>query len=92
MSTGHLMHSFRTHPNVYLVSMTLRLQCRAAGSLTWFEEQLDFNIVSEGDRPGRVATLIREAGAVCWGTAYRVAPERADEVLARLDDRDRNGH
>ena len=42
-------------------------------------------------RPGRVATLIREAGAVCWGTAYRVAPERADEVLARLDDRERGG-
>lgn len=42
-------------------------------------------------RPGRVATLVRDAEATCWGALYRVAAEEADGVLAALDHRERGG-
>jgi len=42
-------------------------------------------------RPGRVATIVPEPGAVCWGTAYRVETARVDEVLGALDHRERGG-
>ena len=42
--------------------------------------------------PGRVVTLLRETDAHCEGTAYRVSPEQADEVLARLDHREKGGY
>jgi len=42
-------------------------------------------------RPGRVATIVPEAGAVCWGTVYRVASAERDDVLASLDHRERGG-
>ncbi len=42
--------------------------------------------------PGRVVTLIEENGARCWGTAYRLAPEVAAEVLSELDRRERGGY
>ena len=42
--------------------------------------------------PGRVATLLREEGACCWGTAYRVSEEHADSVLERLDHREKGGY
>ena len=38
--------------------------------------------------PGRVATLAREAGAVCAGMAYLITPE----VFAHLDHREKNGY
>jgi cation transport protein ChaC len=41
--------------------------------------------------PGRVATLVREAGARCWGSAYRVAAKDRRAVLAGLDHRERGG-
>jgi cation transport protein ChaC len=43
------------------------------------------------ERPGRVATLVREAGARCWGSAYRVALTEQSAVLAQLDHRERGG-
>lgn len=43
------------------------------------------------ERPGRVATLIPDPEAECWGTAYRVEGARVDEVLAALDHRERGG-
>lgn len=42
--------------------------------------------------PGRVATLVAEAGEHCWGTAYRVAPEAREAVLGRLDHREKGGY
>lgn len=45
----------------------------------------------EPHAPGRVVTLVREAGAVCWGMAYRVAPERWEQVLRILDERESGG-
>jgi cation transport protein ChaC len=38
--------------------------------------------------PGRVATLTRQAGAVCDGMAYLIAPE----VFEHLDYREKNGY
>ncbi len=40
------------------------------------------------DRPGRVATLVREDGAECVGMAYRVAPS----TFGQLDVREKNGY
>lgn len=42
--------------------------------------------------PGRVVTVIREARSRCWGMTYRVAPDAADEVIARLDHREQGGY
>ncbi|MDP5293262.1 gamma-glutamylcyclotransferase [Oceanimonas sp. CHS3-5] len=39
-------------------------------------------------RPGRVATLVRQPGALCHGMAYRIEPA----VLAQLDLREKNGY
>jgi cation transport regulator ChaC len=40
------------------------------------------------DAPGRVATLIAQAGAVCDGMAYLITPE----VFEHLDYREKNGY
>lgn len=40
------------------------------------------------ERPGRVVTLVEEAGASCAGMAYRVEPG----VFAHLDHREKNGY
>jgi cation transport regulator ChaC len=42
--------------------------------------------------PGRVVTLVEAPGARCWGMAYRVAAERAGEVTALLDEREKGGY
>lgn len=42
--------------------------------------------------PGRVVTLVREPGARCIGRAYRLAPDRAELVMAHLDHRERGGY
>ena len=44
------------------------------------------------DAPGRVVTLVPEPGAVCWGVAYRIDRDRAGEILAALDHRERAGY
>lgn len=40
------------------------------------------------EAPGRVVTIIEEAGAICHGMAYLVTPE----VFAHLDHREKNGY
>lgn len=42
--------------------------------------------------PGRVVTLAPEAGAVCWGAAYRIDPDDRETVLAHLDYREKGGY
>lgn len=42
-------------------------------------------------RPGRVVTLIKEPGALCFGTAYRLREEDRNAVLEGLDHRERGG-
>ncbi len=44
------------------------------------------------EAPGRVVTLVPEPGARCWGMAYRIAPERVEEVLTHLDFREQGGY
>jgi len=40
------------------------------------------------EQPGRVVTLVPEAGAVCHGMAYLITPE----VFGHLDHREKNGY
>ena len=43
--------------------------------------------------PGRVVTLVRDAGAErCWGMAYRLDRDDVGDVLSRLDERERGGY
>lgn len=42
--------------------------------------------------PGRVATLVRAPQDACWGMVYRVAEAHVDEVMGRLDVREKNGY
>ena len=42
--------------------------------------------------PGRVATLIARAQAVCWGMAYRLAETEWTEVVEALDEREQAGY
>ena len=58
--------------------------------------QLRFWQASEDHRgtpqfPGRVATVVPQAGAEVWGRAYRLAPE-TEAVLAYLDHREKGGY
>lgn len=41
--------------------------------------------------PGRVATLVPDAAALCWGVAYRVEDAVREAVLAALDLRESGG-
>lgn len=42
--------------------------------------------------PGRVVTLVPQAGAHTWGMAYRVPGDRRESVLAYLDHREQGGY
>ena len=42
--------------------------------------------------PGRVVTLREESSSLCWGVAYRVRVDRAEEILAALDHREQGGY
>ena len=42
--------------------------------------------------PGRVVTLVPEAGARCDGVAYLIERHVADEAFAYLDHREKNGY
>ncbi len=42
--------------------------------------------------PGRVVTLVPDAQGVCGGLAFEVAADTADQILDRLDYREKNGY
>ena len=44
------------------------------------------------ETPGRVVTLVEEAGAVCHGLALRLPPESQEEILGELDHREKDGY
>lgn len=44
------------------------------------------------ESPGRVVTLVPEAGRHCIGMAYRLDPATREAVLAALDHREKNGY
>lgn len=43
-------------------------------------------------RPGRVVTLLPEAGARCWGMAYQLPEQGRDAITEALDHRERAGY
>lgn len=42
--------------------------------------------------PGRVATLVPDPDAHCWGRVYEVTADHRDDVLAALDFREKGGY
>lgn len=42
--------------------------------------------------PGRVVTLVEEAGAECWGRAFLIEADSRDSVFAHLDYREKGGY
>lgn len=44
------------------------------------------------EAPGRVVTLVPDAGALCWGMAFQVAASRWQTIIDELDHRERNGY
>ena len=42
--------------------------------------------------PGRVVTLLKAPSARCFGMAYRVSLKTKDQILARLDHREKGGY
>jgi len=44
------------------------------------------------DKPGRTVTLVPEDGSECWGLAYKVSDEHADEVRKYLNWREKAGY
>ena len=44
------------------------------------------------EAPGRVVTLVPEAGAQCGGMAFEVSGDHASGILSQLDYREKNGY
>lgn len=68
---------------------------RAAAVIDGWERRLDQGSPDHRGSPerlGRVATLVRTAGASCTGAAYLVNEEDRAAVLALLDHRERGGY
>jgi cation transport protein ChaC len=42
--------------------------------------------------PGRVATLVRESDAICWGMAFRLPNGETSGIYRKLDHRERGGY
>ena len=42
--------------------------------------------------PGRVVTLIEEAGAVCYGAAYLIDASKRSDIISQLDYREKGGY
>ena len=44
------------------------------------------------DAPGRVVTLVEEAGVHCWGRAFLLPEADRDRIISDLDHREKNGY
>lgn len=92
------MDAFAGQPNVWLFaygSLIFKvdfpfIERRAAAIAGWTRRfwQGSHDHRGTAEAPGRVVTLIRDAGAVCDGMAYLITPEQ----FAHLDHREKNGY
>ena len=54
--------------------------------------QLSMDHRGTSDLPGRVVTLVEEAGSVCEGVVFEVAASAQESVLSYLDHREKGGY
>lgn len=98
IAINQMMDQFDGHHSVWLFgygSLIYKadfpyLQRRAASIANWTRRFWQGSHDHRGtpEAPGRVVTIIEEAGAICHGMAYLVTPE----VFAHLDHREKNGY
>ena len=98
IAINQMMDQFDGHHSVWLFgygSLIYKadfpyLQRRAASIANWTRRFWQGSHDHRGtpEAPGRVVTIIEEAGAICHGMAYLVTPE----VFSHLDHREKNGY
>jgi cation transport regulator ChaC len=98
IATNKLMDKFNGHQRVWLFgygSLIFKadfpfIERRPASIANWTRRfwQGSYDHRGTEKSPGRVVTLIPQAGAVCDGMAYLVTPE----VFDHLDHREKNGY